>query len=735
MVVPLTGYMDRFSARPGERLAVKVSSQLAGPYHAELVRVRHADPNPAGPGMRLLPVPAPWAGEYPSRAQPVHRGSWGAAEGVLDLGDAFTLLVRVQPWLLRDGVPPQAVLTLSGAGRRLALRVGARGMEAEAAVDGTRAACAVAGPPQPRRWYEVSVTVAEGRLVLVQRPLQPTWGAADAGSAEAALPAAAAWAGRFAVTFAAERGPDGAAAAHLNGRIEDLLLLRGAPPAANLEDPEALLASGRVAAWWDFSRRMEGEAIEDRCPTALHGTLTNLPARAVKGSRWTGAEQAWRHAPRHYAAIHFHEDDLEDCRWSTDFAVEIAQDMPSGVYGVRLRHGEHRDLVPFFVPTPKGVRRAPICYLASTFTYQVYANYRRVEFPEGQLARRRAWGAYPHCGNLDNDYGLSTYNAHPDGSGIHLSSRLRPIFNLRPGFLAVPDEKGSGLRHLPADGHLTDWLEEKGFAYDVITDEDLDDEGLPLLARYRCVVTGSHPEYHTQGTLDALQGYVAQGGRLAYLGGNGFYWKVARRKERPHVLEIRRAEGGIRAWAAEPGEYTHQLDGTLGGLWRRNGRPPQMLCGVGFSGQGKFEGSHYRRMPGAADPRAAWIMEGVRMDDGGDGETFGGFGLSGGGAAGFELDRADPLLGTPPNAVVLARSEGHQEHFVTVPEELLTHITTVTGESPEALIRAEIVYFETAQGGAVFSTGSITFCGSLSHDGYSNPISRMLENVLRRFLG
>ncbi len=32
MVVPLTGYMDRFSARPGERLAVKVSSQLAGPY-------------------------------------------------------------------------------------------------------------------------------------------------------------------------------------------------------------------------------------------------------------------------------------------------------------------------------------------------------------------------------------------------------------------------------------------------------------------------------------------------------------------------------------------------------------------------------------------------------------------------------------------------------------------------------------------------------------------------------
>jgi N,N-dimethylformamidase beta subunit-like protein len=193
------------------------------------------------------------------------------------------------------------------------------------------------------------------------------------------------------------------------------------------------------------------------------------------------------------------------------------------------------------------------------------------------------------------------------------------------------------------------------------------------------------------------------------------------------VLEIRRAEGGIRAWASEPGEYYHALDGGYGGLWRRNGRPPQMLCGVGFSAQGLFEGSYYRRLPSAADPRAAWIFEGI------DGEIIGDFGLSGGGAAGFELDRADFELGTPPNALILAHSERHQSHFVVVPEELLTHVTTLTGEPPKALIRAEIVYFETTAGGAVFSAGSITFCGSLFHNNYDNDISRMLENVLRRF--
>jgi len=44
------------------------------------------------------------------------------------------------------------------------------------------------------------------------------------------------------------------------------------------------------------------------------------------------------------------------------------------------------------------------------------------------------------------------------------------------------------------------------------------------------------------------------------------------------------------------------------------------------------------------------------------------------------------------------------------------------------------LYFETTAGRAVFSVSSITFCGSLSHNTYQSNISRMLENVLRRFL-
>ena len=41
--------------------------------------------------------------------------------------------------------------------------------------------------------------------------------------------------------------------------------------------------------------------------------------------------------------------------------------------------------------------------------------------------------------------------------------------------------------------------------YDVVTDHDLHREGVALLAPYKVVLTGTHPEYHTEHTLDALQ--------------------------------------------------------------------------------------------------------------------------------------------------------------------------------------------------------------------------------------
>jgi len=49
-------------------------------------------------------------------------------------------------------------------------------------------------------------------------------------------------------------------------------------------------------------------------------------------------------------------------------------------------------------------------------------------------------------------------------------------------------------------------------------------------------------------------------------------------------------------------------------------------------------------------------------------------------------------------------------------------------------VRADMVYYPTPNGGAVFSTSSISYCGSLSHNNYDNNISKLTENVLKKFI-
>jgi N,N-dimethylformamidase len=114
-------------------------------------------------------------------------------------------------------------------------------------------------------------------------------------------------------------------------------------------------------------------------------------------------------------------------------------------------------------------------------------------------------------------------------------------------------------------------------------------------------------------------------------------------------------------------------------------------------------------------------------------EVLGEFGLSGGGAAGLELDAADPAWGTPPHTLVLASSERHTDLYLITPEDMDDPAPGLGGTEAE-IIRAEMVFFETPHGGAVFSTGSIAWAGSLSHNGYDNNVSAITTNVLRRFI-
>jgi N,N-dimethylformamidase len=209
------------------------------------------------------------------------------------------------------------------------------------------------------RWYELRLIALAEQLRLRQIALQRSWGVTDSGSAE--MPGSLGMLRKltFGAASTVQPGPhENPCCCFLNGRLEDPAILHGVHEGgAPIEPGEA-----ECLAWWDFSAEIPSDRIVDRGPHGLHGHLRNLPTRAVRGSRWSGEETSWRHMPRHYA-IHFHEDDLYDCGWETDFSVEIPTGMASGVYGIRLRCGDTEDIIPIYVLPPAGAATAPIVYL------------------------------------------------------------------------------------------------------------------------------------------------------------------------------------------------------------------------------------------------------------------------------------------------------------------------------------------------------------------------------------
>ena len=721
-MIPLIGYADALSARPGDTLNFKVSSTGAEPFEAQLIRIVCADPNPGGPGIIHEEIASDLDGAYPSRPQHYDLGSYVRVPvpAPLDPIKSFTLVATVWPTTPDKG--RQGVISCGGdAGMHLCLDE--QGCVCLETKSGPATSVCTSVSLKGRRWYRIwaSYDGVTGEASVGHLPLDGS--SAPVRASKSIEPNRSAVIGDT-IMIAAASGDS--VCDHFNGKIEAPAIYGEA-----LEITESGPVGARdCIACWDFSKGISGLKIEDIGPNRLDGEIVNLPARAMTGSIWRGQEMCWRHAPEHYGAIHFHDDDFYDCDWKTDFSFTVPHDLRSGVYAARLRCGEHEDTVPFFVCPPLGERQSDLCVIIPTFTYVIYSNNARYDFGPALEQRMKDWNAYPWNPANHPEYGLSAYNLHSDGSGICHVSSLRPMMTLKSGYLTLLIEGcGSGHRHFQADTHLLAWLDQQGLAFDVVTDQELHDDGTACLEGYKAVLTTTHPEYHTANSLDAMEGYIKGGGNFCYLGGNGFYWRVALHDEAPGAIEIRRGEGGIRTWAAEPGEYYNAFDGQYGGLWRRNGRPPQKMAGTGFSSQGTFVGSYFRRTQRSREDDVSWIFEDIDTD------ILGDFGLSGGGAAGYELDRADPALGSPDNVAVIACSENHIDTYVAVPEELLTHVSTVTGEDPEDLVRADMIYYETPAGGQIFSASSITFCGSLPHNGFDNNISKLLRNVVNRFTG
>lgn len=590
-------------------------------------------------------------------------------------------------------------------------------------------------------WYSVAFGVVNGELVLSAHPAGTSAAnrsvpPASVAPMTARRTATAGPLGGGELRFAAESGAAGWTAC-FDGKIETPVLLDGADPvgvaAARAQGTPAASLDAAIAIWDPSLALGPAGVLEQKIPgrtrTAdgsfvpvpeLGAECRNSPAWAVTSSNWNGDEQVFTRDPRQWAALHFHRDDLDDCRWTATLRCVVPDDLPSGAYAFRATApGMHPERLPLFVEPGSAHRR--IAVIIPTASYLAYANDHLGTI--GQMAQAIA-SRTPVLMQGDMfmqqhpEYGLSCYDCHSDGSGVGYSSIRRPLLNMRP-----THRYHVGAWQLPADLHLISWLNDENIEYDVITDHTLHAEGRRILDNYAVVMTTTHSEYYSKAMLDAVEGWIGDGGRFLYLGANGFYWKVDFDPSRPWVMEVRRGENGSRAWDSAPGELYQAFSGERGGLWKYQGRAPQKVFGVGFASQGFDSAGWYRKLDDAKDPRAAFIFDGVGQD------TFGHHGNEGGGAAGQETDRYDLALGTPRDTLLLATSEGLSDGYLRAVEEV-TFLVSGTGASTDPYVRADMTYFVNDNGGAVFATGSIAWSGAL---GVDDGVSAITRNVIRRF--
>lgn len=714
----ILGYCQPLAVHPGGTTELKISSNGPATCDIGIFRVICADIDPNGPGAEF--EQQEWCAhpDVDIFHQPINAGSYALSLKTpeIDWSVPFEFTAYLWPTCVDGGL--QAVLSWGG------LEVGINRQGRLYAKYGSDEVCCSTALLE-RRWIKICLSVnpqTQRMFLSYERQTKPGM-LSEADRAVSDLDRKHLIPGDNApLIFAASATGDKAATGtrlsstrhHFNGKI----------------DSPAIWQQKTAICEWDFSRNQSGNTA---CDTGMQGCdliLVNGPMRAATGHRWKGDTESWVHHPDQYSAIHFHDDDLTDCHWKTTRKIDIPADARSGYYIARMTTSQCTSDVAFFVSeraeqntdkkTAGKTEAADILFIAPTATYLSYAN-THIKFDshntENLYEAPMVISEEEMYLNEHRELGLSHYDTHSDNSGVVHVSERRPMLNMKPGLYTF---------NYVNDTHIIKWLEAKNFRYEVATDKELHEHGAALLSRYRVIITASHPEYYSTPMWDAVHEFQEQGGRHLYLGGNGFYWRIGWSENMPGVMENRRGNSGVRTWEGEPGEHYLASTGEPGGLWRSSGRAPQSLVGVGFSSTVFVRSTYYKRTPASFDKRVSFIFDGV------EDEKIGDFGYRGGGAVGLEIDRFDVHLGSQHDAIVVATSHGIDKGGLLSGEEFITTTRALDGDQ-NGLVRADMVIFATQGNGAVWSVGSIAWPTSMTWNDCENNVSKITENVLKRF--
>ena len=353
------------------------------------------------------------------------------------------------------------------------------------------------------------------------------------------------------------------------------------------------------------------------------------------------------------------------CGWQTSFTLEVPPIWPSGIYAARCADLNGDETYVVFVVKPLIQQRGDFAVLANTNT----------------------WNAY-------NDYGGASKYSTPPASRLSFE---------RPNPEASPI--GDGANHLTrSELWILNWLEDAGYRLDVYSDRDFH-IGIDNLSGYKALILTTHPEYWTLQMIENLQQYLADGGHLIYLGGNGVFEKVEFNNSADALILMNGDSNSDR-----PKSYLRNLNPP---------RSERAILGVAYRFDNYMTFAPYR-----VEKRQHRFFDGTGLVNG---DLIGQGGINGGAASGWEMDTSESGNAADGEAVSATGADDRGS-----PPDNIEVLARGTNQGENGDYGADMIYYETDSGGFVFSVGSLSFGGSLVQDA---QLQIIIKNVLNDCLG
>lgn len=715
----LHAYANDESVVAGGVIRFFVSSTV--PYRLSVCRLGRRVDDPAGDTVLRA------FAESPAVRQPIHPGSYVHVEnrGEEAYG-ALTLECWLRPWKLNAW---QAALTEYDfpAQCTYGLFVTAAGEAAFYLGEGAhRAEGLHAGPKlAARRWHHlVGTWDGKTKALWVDGKKAGEWPHEGKVVSRAALRLGA-------------QGGDGVAEQFLDGDVAMPALY---PRALGEEEirrrfsEKGLRPPTGAHSFWPLDEE-RGDRVNDAGEKKRPGRVVNHGTWMVGGPSFRAA-QVPRYGPYDPAAdkerghaLRFASDDLYDCRWKPTHEFEVPADGTPGIYAARFEYeleGKKRLYhATFLVKRPASRPKAPILVLCSTNTWRAYGS---TSFAATSPATHFYWGTGGGTNSPGNPPAYSCYRDHASMQPAYYFGVRLPWPSAGPYVLYSPAQVGYS--HLMrGERFLHAWLEEQGYAFDVIGDLDLHRDPEQLRG-YKVVVINGHSEYWSIPAYEGVDRYLREGGNVVALSGNTMFWRVSFDPEGT-VMECRKLQPDIGGRThATVGELYHSQDGKRGSLMRECGLPAWKVLGlecVGWWGTNAKDFGVYR-----VEQPDHFLFKGVGLEKG---ATFGhgaaGVPAVGGHEADVRLSTLLALTGPPPEGAEVPREPAGMTTLARIVKAGFRALDYFSRWVPqkEAVI-TEAIYWERPEGGRVFHAGAIGAAWAISAD---PKFQAVMKNVLRHF--